>query len=217
MLRIETLRTPPIGFGVIFPDRSGAQTASDQITIVIPAVQRGTADLSERDAELISFVFGQSIKRYFLRGENMHRSALVTIPAPLVGNQLSAMSTLARINGAQIAVLMKAYRQLDGALISTVMAIPESYRDFRTMPFEVLSVAFSDKRIKLDVPSRYVLFPSFFLGPDILKKYKSGSYREVCPIDRCDTDRTPKVVGRCLRLGDDIKFSDTIRYREFQD
>jgi hypothetical protein len=215
MLRLGTCILLSFVFGTAVPAHSGAQTATDQIAIVIPAVQRGTADLNAKDAELISFILGQSIKRYFLRGDKMHRSALVTIPAPLASNQLAAMSTLARVNGAQIAVFMKAYRQLDGALISTVMTIPEPYRDFRTMPFEVLNLTFKEKRISLDVPSRYVLFPSFFLEPDVLQKYKSGSYREICPIDRCDTDQVPNVVGKCLRLGDDVRLSETVRYREF--
>jgi hypothetical protein len=61
------------------PGHASAQAGQDQITIVIPAVQRGSADLKDTDAAWMSYIVGQSIKRYFVRPQGVHRSALLSI------------------------------------------------------------------------------------------------------------------------------------------
>jgi hypothetical protein len=109
---------------------------------------------------------------------------------------------------------MKAFRQLHGAVIDIVMVIPERYQDFRTNPVETLNLDFEGSRLSLDIPSRYMSFPSAFLSDDIIKLYKADTYRKLCPIDRCDTDRTPKITGKCQLLGVDVPFSTPSRYYE---
>src|SRR5262249_10893677 len=152
-------------------------------------------------------------KRYFLRlHPGVQRSAIHTVSAPLKGIKPTSISTLARVNGAQIAIVMKAFPQLDGALIHAVMSIPTSYEDFRTNPVEILNLDFEGKRISLDIPSRYVVLDSLFLTNQSLQMYKDGQYRDLCPIDRCDVDQPPNVVGKCLRLGVDIPLSYVVRY-----
>jgi hypothetical protein len=157
-------------------DYGVAQPAHDQISIVIPAVQKRSTNLSESDAALISYIVAQNIKRYFLRSAGsgavqFSRSAVITVPAPLGDSKPRATEKLARINGAQIALSMKAFRQLHGAVIDIVMVIPERYQDFRTNPVETLNLDFEGSRLSLDIPSRYMSFPSAFLSDDIIKLY----------------------------------------------
>lgn len=191
-----------------------AQTANDQISIVIPSVLKGSANLRDTDAALISYILGQSIKRHFVRSPGTHRSAIITVPAPLTDHKPSMIRKLARINGAQIALLMRAFRQTKGMLIDIVMVVPETYRDFRTNPVEVLHLDFEGSQLSLDIPSKYMSFPSVFLDNDVIKQYEANTYRNLCPIDRCDTDRKPKVTGPCRLLGVDVPYSEPSRYYE---
>lgn len=187
-----------------------AQTANDQISIVIPSVLKGNANLRDADAALISYILGLSIKRYFVRVPGMHRSAIITVPAPLTDHKPSVIKKLARINGAQIALLMRAFRQAKGVLIDIVMVIPERYRDFRTNPVEVLHLDFEGSQLSLDIPSKYMSFPTSVF----LKNEGIEQYRNLCPIARCDTDRKPKIIGPCRLLGVDVPYSQPSRYYE---
>lgn len=201
--------------GLMAPlDYGAAQPAHDQISIVIPSVQKGTTNLSDADAARISYILALSIKRHFLRAEGVGRSAVVTVPALLGDNKPSAIGKLTRINGAQIALSMKAFRQLKGTLIDIVMVIPERYQDFRTDPVEVLGFDFDGSHLSLDIPNRYMTFPSVFLSDDIINMYRADTYRKLCPIDRCETEQTPKITGKCLVLGADIQYATPLRYYE---
>jgi hypothetical protein len=202
----------------LFASHAHGQAVHDQIAIVIPAVEHSSADFDSADAVLMSFIVGQNIGWYFVREEGQkkfNKSAIVTVTAPLKDARPASIAALARINGAQIAVVMKAFRRLDGTLIHAVMSIPTPYRDFRTDPVEILNLEFDGKRLALDVPSRYVVFPSLFVTSEIMKLYKDGRFREICKIDQCKTDQSePKVTGNCLRIGVDIPFSAVLRYVE---
>jgi hypothetical protein len=143
--------------------RAAAQSGYDQISVVIPAVQSGSTNLTGADAALISYILAQSMKRYFLRSEGANRSVIVIVPASVPDNRPTSLQKLARINGAQIALSMKAFRQLNGALIDIIMVIPEAYQDFRTDPIETLDLNFEGTHLKLEAPSRYMTFPAVFL------------------------------------------------------
>lgn len=191
---------------------AAAQTANDQVSIVISSVLKGTANLKDADAALISYILAQSIKRYFMRSPGTHRSAVIIVPAPLPDKKPSTIETLARINGAQIVLSMRAFRHVKGALIDIVMVIPERYRDFRTNPVEVLHLDFEGSQLSLDIPSRFISFPSVFLTDNIIKQYEAETYRSLCPIDSCDTDRDPVITGPCRLLGTDVPYSQPSRY-----
>jgi hypothetical protein len=215
MRRIHFARILAFGLGLITWSHHGAaQQANEQISIVIPSVLKGTTNLRDSDAALISYIVAQSIIRYFLRSPGTHRSSVILIPGPLTDHSPSTIKTLARINGAQIALLMRAFLQKRGVLLDIVMVIPEQYRDFRTDPAEVLNLDFEGSQLRLDIPSRYVAFPGVFLDEDIIKEYKADTYRKLCPIDRCDTDRKPKITGQCRLFGVDVPFWKPLRYYE---
>jgi hypothetical protein len=195
------------------------QEHNDQITVVIPALQKGSSDIRDTDAPLMSYLFAQSILCYFDRGSgNVHRSAVVQIPSPLDDDKPATLATLARINGAQMAVSMKAIRQSGGALIYTTLEIPPRYRDFRLTPVEVIHLTFDGASISLDVPTRYTVFPALFLSADMLRTtYRDGGFDKLCPIDkrRCDDSKQPIIItGPCKTLGNEIPYSETMRYLE---
>jgi hypothetical protein len=195
-------------------NHAAAQPGRDQISVVIPAVERGSTNLTDADAALISYILAQSMKRYFLRSEGTNRSSVIIVPASVPDDRPATLEKLARINGAQIVLSMKAFRQLKGALIDIIMVIPEPYRDFRTDPLEALVLDFEGTNLKLDVPSRYMSFPAVFLNNSTIELYKADTYRKLCPIDRCDSDRTPKISGTCKLLGADVPFATPTRYYE---
>jgi hypothetical protein len=195
-------------------DHAAAEPGHDQISVVIPAVQKRSTSLTDADAALISYILAQSMKRHFLRSEGSNRSAIILVPAPVQDDRPATLEKLARINGAQIALSMKAFHQLKGALIDIIMVIPEPYRDFRTDPLEVLDLKFEGANLKLDVPSRYMSFPTVFLNKETIELYKADTYRKLCPLDRCDSDRPPKGVGHCKVLGADVSFATPTRYYE---
>jgi hypothetical protein len=195
-------------------NHAATQPAHDQISVVIPAVQKQSTDLTDADAALISYILAQSLKRYFLRLEGTHRSAVIIVPAPLPEDKPATLAKLGRINGGQIVLSMKAFRHRQGALIDIVMVIPEPYRDFRTDPLETLDLDFEGTHLKLDVPSRFMSFPTVFLENDIIKLYKADTYRKLCPINRCDSDLTPKIIGACKLLGADVSYATPSRYYE---
>jgi hypothetical protein len=193
---------------------AAAQPGLDQISVVIPAVEKRSTNLTDADAALISYILAQSMKRYFLRSEGSNRSSVVIVPAPVPDDKPATLAKLAKINGAQIALSLKAFRQKKGVLIDIVMVIPEPYPDFRTDPLEALSLDFKGLNLRLDVPSKYMSFPALFLTNATIDLYRADTYRRLCPINRCDSDVTPKITGPCKILGRDIPFSTPTRYYE---
>src|SRR4051794_12426168 len=101
-LTIGPIFTFAITILALFSDHVVAKAGHDQIAIVIPAVQKRSANLTDTDAALISYILAQSIKRHFQRSEGANRSAVITVPAPLSDDNPTALEKLARINGAQI-------------------------------------------------------------------------------------------------------------------
>src|SRR6266478_6742547 len=95
---------------VPFSNHVAAQPGHDQISIVIPAVQKRSTSLTDTDAALISYILAQGMKRHFQRSEGANRSAVILVPAPLSDDRPAALEKLTRINGAQIALSMKAFR-----------------------------------------------------------------------------------------------------------
>jgi hypothetical protein len=194
----------------IIPQSCRAEPGYDQIALVIPAVQHKEMDLDDETATWMSYIVGQSIKLYSRHLSGMHRSAVVIIPARLGTTDPSTIARLARINGAQIALVLTAFRQASGILVDAVMAVPDRYHDLRTDPLEVLDLTFDGARISLDIPSRYVSFTNLFLSDDVMKGYTAGPYRELCPLDKqCKQPR-----GECRLLGRDIPLSEVVRYLE---
>jgi len=181
---------------------------------VIPAVQKGSTDLTDADAALLAYIFAQSIKYHFVRnpGSGVHRSAIITIPAALDDNRASSINKLVRINGAQIGIEIKAVRELNGALMSAIMTVPGRYQDFRTNPAEVLQLNFEGERLSLNVPTRYIVLPRVFLSEEIIKLYGNGGYRNLCPLQSCDLGQPRNITGSCLRLGEEVPYSAITRY-----
>src|SRR4051812_4364144 len=96
---------PTIAAAVAWMAVSGSVATAaglDQISVVIPAVEKRSTNLTDSDGALISYILALSMKRYFLHSDGANRSSVVLVPAPVPDDKPATLAKLARINGAQI-------------------------------------------------------------------------------------------------------------------
>jgi hypothetical protein len=182
-----------------------AYGAQDQIAIVIPIIEAAPRAIPPSEAGIMTYLLAQSVRWHFRQNEpSVEKSSAVLVPAQPNGLEIATATKLARINGAQLALVMKGIRQFDGTKIHGVLAIPKNYTDFRNNHLEVLSLSYGTSTLKLDVPSRFTVLPDFYISDRDIKTFGARKYLSLCPVtpstpcesrNKLDASKTCEILG----------------------